>query len=85
MSRMEKRDRNSRKADNRKGDAGGKTNRVRAHFWYMANIVLLCSVTLLALAGSVLFFLQTRNAVKEKNELADRLEAVEGDRKTLAI
>ena len=88
MSRMEKRDRNSRKADNRKTDSrktdgGGKTNRVRAHFWYMANIVLLCSVTLLALAGSVLFFLQTRNAVKEKNELADRLEAVEGDRKTL--
>ncbi len=60
-----------------------KSGRVRAHFWYQANIILLCSVTLLSLAASVLFFLQTRTAQKEKNELSGKLEALEGDQKTL--
>lgn len=78
MKRTDKKDRNGRKTDKPQ-----KPNRVRAHFWYQANIILLCSVTLLSLAASVLFFLQTRTAQREKNELSGKLEALEGDQKTL--
>lgn len=78
MKRTDKKDRNGRKTEKPR-----KPNRVRAHFWYQANIILLCSVTLLSLAASVLFFLQTRTAQREKNELSGKLEALEGDQKTL--
>lgn len=53
------------------------------HFWYLANLVMLCTITLLALIGAALCLVRVRNAVKETNELKEQLEALQGDAKTL--
>ena len=82
MNKNGKRETSGRKND-KKTEGPHRRGRVRAHFWYQANLILMCSVTLLSLAGALLFFVQSRNAIREKNQIANRLEAVEGDEKTL--
>lgn len=82
MNKNGKRETSGRKND-KKAEGPHRRGRVRAHFWYQANLILMCSVTLLSLAGALLFFVQSRNAIREKNQIANRLEAVEGDEKTL--
>lgn len=75
--------RESGRKNDKKTEHPHPRSRVRAHFWYQANLILMCSVTLLSLAGALLFFLQSRNAVREKNAMASQLDALEGDEKTL--
>lgn len=82
MNKNGKRETSGRKND-KKAESPHRRGRVRAHFWYQANLILMCSVTLLSLAGALLFFVQSRNAIREKNQIANRLDAVEGDEKTL--
>lgn len=53
------------------------------HFWYLANLVMLSTITLLALIGAALCLVRVQNAVKETNELKEQLEALQGDAKTL--
>lgn len=75
---MEDNSRNS--GDNRHSHA---PNPNRARFLYLANIVLLCTVTLAALVAGGIFLWRNREIEREKQALQRQLDAVEGESKTL--
>ncbi len=74
------RDKRAKIRDRRERKPFGPGNR---QFLYLMNMIVLCCVTLLSLAASVVFLLRARSAVSESTSLQSELDAVKGSAKTL--
>ncbi len=80
----------SNKTTQNKGTSGktaSKKNNGRnpggRHLVYQLNVILLCTVTLVALGSSAFFLYREKTALQEQQRLAQRLDALEGTAKTL--
>ena len=58
-------------------------NQGRRHLVYQLNVILLCTVTLIALGSSAFFLYREKTALQEQQRLAQQLDALEGTAKTL--
>lgn len=67
----------------RNNKANHRSNPNRRHAFYLANVILLCTVTLAAIAAGGVFLWQEHQTEKEKQALQRRLDAVEGESRTL--
>lgn len=74
------RDKRAKIRDRRERKPFGPGNR---QFLYLMNMIILCCVTLLSIAASVVFLLRARSAVSESASLQSELDAVKGSAKTL--
>lgn len=74
------RDKRAKIRDRKERKPFGPGNR---QFLYLMNMIVLCCVTLLSLAASVVFLLRARSAVSESTSLQSELDAVKGSAKTL--
>ncbi len=74
------RDKRAKIRDRRERKPFGPGNR---QFLYLMNMIILCCVTLLSIAASVVFLLRARSAVSESTSLQSELDAVKGSAKTL--